>query len=64
MAVSMRHGLTGAEVGCRTRHSRIPPNGPVECLRLDGEKFEGLLEAYYELRGWDWRGVPTRARLE
>jgi aldehyde:ferredoxin oxidoreductase len=32
---------------------------------LDEEKFEKMLDEYYELRGWDVKtGLPTRAKLE
>jgi aldehyde:ferredoxin oxidoreductase len=33
--------------------------------KLDHEKFEGLKDAYYEVRGWDIEtGLPTRKKLE
>ena len=64
-AISVRRGLTGAEDTLPDRTFEDPvPNGPAKGLRLDREKFEELLRAYYELRGWDERGVPTRAKLE
>ncbi len=31
---------------------------------LDAELFERMLDAYYEIRGWDERGRPTRETLE
>ncbi len=32
---------------------------------LDKDKFEGMKDEYYELRGWDKStGVPTREKLE
>jgi aldehyde:ferredoxin oxidoreductase len=31
---------------------------------LDREKFNGMLDEYYELHGWDENGVPTQETLE
>ncbi len=38
--------------------------GPLAGAKLDKDKFEELLDHYYDLRGWDKRGVPTRFTLE
>jgi aldehyde:ferredoxin oxidoreductase len=35
----------------------------VEDARLDSALFEAMLDAYYETRGWDASGYPTRATL-
>lgn len=35
------------------------PGGRFGGERLDREKFEGMLDEYYALRGWDEDGVPT-----
>ncbi len=41
------------------------PNGPCQGHSIDPEKFEAMLDQYYELRGWDREtGIPTRAKLE
>jgi len=61
------------ELGGWDRSLDMPParwfrepisKGPLAGSRLDIEKFRGLLDAYYELRGWDERGVPRRSTLE
>jgi aldehyde:ferredoxin oxidoreductase len=40
-----------------------PLVGEKKCL--DGAKFRGILEEYYQLRGWDLtQGRPTRGKLE
>jgi aldehyde:ferredoxin oxidoreductase len=31
---------------------------------LDIDKYNGMLSAYYEKRGWDERGIPTKPTLE
>jgi aldehyde:ferredoxin oxidoreductase len=38
--------------------------GPLAGSHLDYERFNQLLDYYYEIRGWDRRGVPTRETLE
>lgn len=39
------------------------PVNPIPLPRIDEEKFTKLLEAYYELRGWDQGGIPKRETL-
>ena len=64
--INVRRGLTKAEDRLPDRAFEDPvPNGVVKGYKLDRAKFEELLRAYYELRGWDPEtGVPTRAKLE
>ncbi len=38
--------------------------GPLAGSKLDKDKFEALLDHYYDLRGWDRRGVPRRETLK
>jgi aldehyde:ferredoxin oxidoreductase len=39
--------------------------GPFDGSSIDKEKFEKMLEDYYEVRGWDRQsGIPTKERLE
>lgn len=40
------------------------PDGPAEGASLDHERFERMLDAYYDARGWDDRGVPTDGTLQ
>lgn len=37
--------------------------GPIAGKKLDKEKYNGLLTAFYEKRGWDSKGIPTRATM-
>ena len=37
--------------------------GPCQGERIDPEKFNRLLDEYYQLRGWDQEGIPTSATL-
>lgn len=39
------------------------PNGPYRGERIDPEKWEGMLDDYYRLRGWRPDGVPSREKL-
>ncbi|MEM0030755.1 MAG: aldehyde ferredoxin oxidoreductase family protein [Desulfurococcaceae archaeon] len=38
--------------------------GPYTGHKLDIEKYGEMLNAYYDLRGWDERGVPKKTTLE
>ena len=38
--------------------------GKYEGAVIDREKFDGMKDEYYELRGWDGEGVPNGATLE
>ncbi len=55
------------------RHMDVPPDrwfddpltkGPLRGAKLSREGYERLLSKYYELRGWDERGVPRKDTLE
>ncbi len=61
------------ELGHWSREMDKPPvrwfrepltKGPLAGAKLDEEKFEALLDYYYELRGWDKRGVPKKETLK
>lgn len=56
-----------------TRDMDMPPvkwfkkplsKGPYAGMKLDYDKYNQLLDYYYELRGWDKRGVPKKETLE
>ena len=38
--------------------------GPIAGRILERDKYDSLLQHYYDIRGYDVRGVPTRATLE
>jgi len=38
--------------------------GPLKGSHLDRERYDALLQAYYDRRGWDDRGIPTRATMD
>ncbi|MFQ5758295.1 MAG: aldehyde ferredoxin oxidoreductase family protein [Candidatus Bathyarchaeia archaeon] len=37
--------------------------GPFKGATLDREKYEAMLRLYYQKRGWDSRGIPTKKTL-
>ncbi len=39
------------------------PDGPAKGARLSRETIHGVMQEYYQLRGWDQNGVPTREKL-
>jgi aldehyde:ferredoxin oxidoreductase len=61
------------EYGWWSREMDTPPKkwfkqplsrGPLKGAHLDYDSYNKLLDYYYEIRGWDARGVPTRETLE
>jgi len=38
--------------------------GPLKGSKLDRKKYDKLLSMYYEMRGWDERGIPRKTTLE
>jgi aldehyde:ferredoxin oxidoreductase len=40
--------------------SNADKEGPIAGKVLEWDKFERLLDSYYEIRGWDRRGIPTK----
>ncbi|OIO00180.1 MAG: aldehyde ferredoxin oxidoreductase [Elusimicrobia bacterium CG_4_10_14_0_2_um_filter_56_8] len=38
--------------------------GPIAGKHLEAEKYDGLLQHYYDQRGYDRRGIPTKETLE
>jgi aldehyde:ferredoxin oxidoreductase len=38
--------------------------GPIAGKVLEYDKYDGLLQHYYDNRGYDKRGIPTKATLE
>lgn len=40
------------------------PDGPAAGEHIELDKFQKMLDEYYEFRGWDSDGVPTEKKLE
>ena len=54
-------GIRRADDTLAPRMSEPMPSGPIKGERFD---LDRVLDAYYQARGWDDDGVPTRERLE
>lgn len=39
------------------------PNGPHKGETIDPQKWEGMLDDYYDRRGWNRNGIPTKEKL-
>ena len=54
----------------RYKHDVLPehffenPSPATGAPPLDRDKFDSLMNMYYELKGWDKDGLPTRSKLE
>ena len=42
----------------------VDKEGPIAGRHLEYDKYDGLLQHYYDIRGYDRRGIPTKATLE
>lgn len=62
---NIREGITRREDAALSPPLLEPvPYGPTKGEKIDPKKFNKMLDGYYELRGWDERGIPTRRKLE
>jgi aldehyde:ferredoxin oxidoreductase len=65
-AFLVREGITRKDDILDGRHRNEPiPSGPFKGGKQDPEKWDKMLDEYYELVGWDKKtGAPTRTKLE
>jgi aldehyde:ferredoxin oxidoreductase len=40
------------------------PEGPLKGMYCPEEQLDKMLDMYYELRGWDTNGIPSKETLE
>jgi aldehyde:ferredoxin oxidoreductase len=62
-----REGFTRKDDWLSDRYFDEPTTRGLEIVRgrtLDRDKFNAMLDEYYELHGWDENGVPTQETLE
>jgi len=63
-AINVKRGLTAKDDWLPDRDFEDPVAvGSISAAKLDRNKFRDFLSLYYELRGWDKNGVPTREKL-
>ncbi|MFH1241370.1 MAG: aldehyde ferredoxin oxidoreductase family protein [Pseudomonadota bacterium] len=60
---NLREGLTRDEDKLPDRFFTSPSNGPLKNVRIDPIALREAQEVYYQIRGWDRSGVPTRGCL-
>jgi aldehyde:ferredoxin oxidoreductase len=65
-AFSVREGISRKDDVLVGRYTDEPVHeGPLKGLRHDQEKWDRMMDEYYDVVGWDKRtGAPTRAKLE
>lgn len=64
-AFNARAGMTRKDDRPPERFFEPIKSGPAKGERLEKDKFEKVLDEYYELRGWDKKtGLLTRSKLE
>ena len=64
-AFNVRVGMTRKDDRPPERFFEPIKSGPAKGERLERDRFEKVLDEYYELRGWDEKtGLPTRSKLE
>ena len=63
-AFNCREGISRKDdaLPYRTSRERIP-EGPSKGMFTPPDEFQGMLEEYYRLRGWDSNGIPTGEKL-
>jgi aldehyde:ferredoxin oxidoreductase len=63
-AFNVREGLTRRDDQLPKRLMEPLPDGQFAGKPFTQEMLDSMLDNYYELRGWDKNGIPTRAKLE
>ncbi|MBS7634809.1 aldehyde ferredoxin oxidoreductase family protein [Candidatus Bathyarchaeota archaeon] len=61
---NLREGFTKVDDWLPERFFSPKQDGVLSKTSLDAENLRNALELYYEMMGWDKRGVPIRAKLE
>ena len=58
------HGRAAVRAGFVVLCPGGHPVGPVPLPAIEQDKFDGMLDAYYKLRGWSKEGNPTKTTLK
>ncbi|NVM04935.1 MAG: aldehyde ferredoxin oxidoreductase family protein [Candidatus Helarchaeota archaeon] len=59
-AINVRRGISRKDDQPPQRVYEDPiPKGPFKGKKIDKNEFQKLLDIYYNLRGWDSKGIPT-----
>ena len=60
---NLREGFTSEDDYLNERFYSELPSGPLKGVAVSKEELSEAKQAFYELMGWDEKGVPTRAKL-
>lgn len=60
---NLREGLSRSDDALPERFFAPTPEGPLKDSPIDAEAYAKAREAYYQMLGWNERGVPTYGRL-
>lgn len=64
-AFNCREGVSRKDDKLPWRFMNEPiPDGPLKGMYCPQEELDQMLDKYYELRGWDSNGIPSKERLE
>ena len=60
---NLREGFTIDDDVLPARFNSSPSSGPLKGIKMDKMEHEDAREAYYQMFGWNEKGIPTRGRL-
>lgn len=63
---NIREGMTREDDVLPPRFWEVEPHGPAKGMKsfVDKEDFEKSLDFYYDLRGWNKEGIPTKETIK
>jgi aldehyde:ferredoxin oxidoreductase len=64
--INIREGLSRKDdtLPWKVLNLPIPDDGPVKGARVTQKELDLLLDDYYQSRGWNPQGIPTKEKLE
>ncbi len=64
--INLREGFTRKDdtLPWKIMHQPVTDDGPAKGSVVTQEELDLMLDGYYEARGWDNKGVPTKAKLK
>lgn len=60
---NLREGFTAADDNLPQRMFEPLQNGKLEGKAIDPQEFDQAIKLYYQMAGWDDKGVPTQGKL-
>ena len=64
--INIREGLSRKDdtLPWKVMNQPIPDDGPVKGAVVTQDELDLILDDYYQARGWNVEGVPTKAKLQ